>query len=59
MNINKLAYVLQPRLNDLSPVYGAILGFVLNQNYTEPQLHTLSITSDGFMISGDYFFWSI
>ena len=42
----------------MSPPFGAILGFVLGQDFTTPQLQSLAVTSDGFLVSGNYFLGS-
>lgn len=38
----------------------AIIAFILEQDgWTTPQLYSLSITSDGFVVSGDHFIGSV
>ena len=56
VSLESLKEKLNPRrFSGMSGRMGAILGYILGEAYTEPQIHALSITSDGFLVSGQYF----
>ena len=46
------------QFSDMSPKLGAIVACILGENWTSPRLSHLSITSDGFVVSGDHFIGS-
>lgn len=43
------------RFSDMSPKMAAIVGAVLGEDWARPRLGGLSITSDGFVVSGHHF----
>ena len=54
-----LANKLHPtQFSDMSPKLGAIVACILGENWTSPRLSHLSITSDGFVLSGHNFLGS-
>jgi len=42
-----------------SPKFHAVLGFILGERWTSPSLASLSITSDGFLVSGHNFLGTV
>jgi hypothetical protein len=56
MLLEALKSKLDPRrFPGMSGRMAAILGYFLGEEYTDPQVYSLSITSDGFLVSGNYF----
>jgi hypothetical protein len=47
---------LDPRRTKIEPVLGAIVGYIIGVSWVTEPLRTLSITSDGFLLSENYFF---
>ncbi len=43
------------RFSDMSPMMSAILGAIVGKEWTVPALYGLSVTSDGFVVSGHRF----
>ncbi len=54
-----LHHKLHPRrFPGMSPKMAAMVGYILGQEWTSPSLITLSITSDGFLVSMEHFLGS-
>ena len=43
------------RFSAMSPKMAAIVGYIVGEAWTSPAMHSLCVTSDGFVISGDKF----
>ena len=56
---NKLADLLHPRrFSEMSPRMAAIVGYVLGEHWTEPEIAWLSVTVDGHVVSDAHFIGS-
>lgn len=48
--LNRLVSKLNPDVVQVSPKFRAILGCMLHQKWTEPELISMAMTSDGFLL---------
>lgn len=48
-----------PSVFRCSPMFHAVIAYILGQVWTKPSLRTLSITSDGFVVSEQNFIGSV
>ena len=56
---DKLADLLHPRrFTEMSPRMAAIVGYVLGEHWTEPEIAWLSVSSDGYVSSDAHFIGS-